>query len=105
MKRLFSLLGFAQRAGKLVSGETAVEQVLRRGKARMLLLATDASESTIGKLTGQAEKRSVPVHRIATREQIGEAIGRSPRASVAVVDEQFAGAIAEALRAEEHGGG
>lgn len=105
MKRVCSLLGFAQRAGQVASGEVAVEQAIRRRKALLVILATDASANTLKKTEALCMQRSVPTRQALTREQLGLAIGRSPRASVAILDSGFAGALAEALRGEEHGGG
>ncbi|MEM5770693.1 MAG: ribosomal L7Ae/L30e/S12e/Gadd45 family protein, partial [Bacillota bacterium] len=41
-----NLLGLAQRAGKLLSGEGTVESALRRGKVKLLIIAEDASANT-----------------------------------------------------------
>lgn len=103
MARLDSLLGFAQRAGQLVSGETAVELAVSRNKARLVILALDASENTVDRFEALCSRKSVPFRRAATKERLGNAIGRSPRASLAVLDPRFAGPIAESLRSEDMG--
>lgn len=44
--RWASLLGLAQRAGKVVSGEELVVKEVQRGRARLVLLSQDASVNT-----------------------------------------------------------
>lgn len=44
--RWASLLGLAQRAGKVVSGEGLVVKEVQRGKAQLVLLSEDASANT-----------------------------------------------------------
>lgn len=41
-----SLLGLAQKAGKIVSGELAVEKAVRSGKAKLIVVAADGSDNT-----------------------------------------------------------
>ena len=46
MNKFFSLLGLCKRAGKLVAGEVAAEQAVRKKQAYLLILAQDASKNT-----------------------------------------------------------
>ena len=46
MNKFFSLLGLCKRAGKLVAGEVAAEQAVRKKQAFLLILAQDASKNT-----------------------------------------------------------
>ena len=43
---LLFALGIAQKAGKAVSGDFAVQDALRKGKVKLLLIAKDASENS-----------------------------------------------------------
>lgn len=100
MKRAESLLGFAQRAGALVSGETAVLISLRRSLTRLLIVAEDASHNTQDRLLSLAKRRNIPCVRLGTRESLGLAIGKSPRSALAIEDAHFARTIHEFLREE-----
>ena len=42
MNKVMNLLGLAQRAGKVVSGDFIVEKALKSKSVKLLLLATDA---------------------------------------------------------------
>ena len=46
MNNRLSLLGLAARAGKVVSGEFAVEKSVKSGKTFLVLVAEDASANT-----------------------------------------------------------
>lgn len=106
-----TILGFAQKAGKIASGETAAEQVISRNKACLVLVARDASVGTTTKFVELCLKNKIPVFKAGSKVELGNAIGRSPRSCIAFLDNSFAAAAMEALRAaiealrsEEHGG-
>lgn len=101
-KRVLTLLGFAQAAGKIASGETAVHLALERQKARLVVLAGDAADATKKRIVRLAERLQVPIVMLDTnRDALGLAIGKSPRAAVVVMDAQFARAIQRSLDREE----
>ena len=84
-----SLLGLAQRAGKLVSGEDTVERELSKGRIHLLIIAADSSDNT----RRQAEKWSVyhgvTLRFFEDRGGLGSAIGKEWRAVVGVKDIGF----------------
>ena len=45
-QKLMSILGLAQKAGKVASGDFAVQGAIRSGKAKLLIIAAETSEST-----------------------------------------------------------
>ena len=44
--KFFSMLSLCQRAGRLVSGELPCENAVKSGKAKLLIIAEDASANT-----------------------------------------------------------
>jgi ribosomal protein L7Ae-like RNA K-turn-binding protein len=94
------MLGLCQRAGKLASGDMAVEQTLKKGKARLLILAEDVSERTRERFLWLAERAQVPCYQAGTREELGEALGKPHRAVVAVQSEEFTRGIVGILSKE-----
>ena len=92
-KDVAGALGLAQKAGKLSSGDLGVKDALSEGKAKLLIIAADASPNTVKELKFLAEKASVPVIFCMRRDQLGLCIGKAPRAAVAVLDTGFAGLI------------
>ncbi|VBB08049.1 ribosomal protein l7ae/l30e/s12e/gadd45 [Lucifera butyrica] len=91
--KLISLLGLAQKAGKLVTGEFAVEKAVKAGKAKMVLIAADASANTKDRFRSMTAFYQVAHYEVASKEQLGSATGKMHRASVAVLDVGFCDAI------------
>lgn len=91
------ILGLAQKAGRLSSGDAGVKDALNKGQVRLLIIASDAAPNTEKELRFLAEKSSVPVVNLMTREELGNCIGKAPRAAVAVTDQGFAGLISKKI--------
>lgn len=85
-----SLLGLANRAGKCVSGEELVVKEIRQQRAKMILLAEDASANTRKKLIDKCTYYQVPYYIVPNRYELGNAIGKEQRVTVAVIDNGFA---------------
>ncbi|EHL76924.1 YlxQ family RNA-binding protein [Bacillus smithii] len=85
-----SLLGLANRAGKIISGEELAVKEIRTGRAKLVLLSKDASENTIKKIKDKCLYYQVPVKEVANRYLLGQSIGKKERVVVAVLDEGFA---------------
>ena len=83
------MLGFAQKAGKLASGELAVEQAVRSGKAKLILVAADASDNTRKNYLDMAKFYKIACQETLSKDQFGKAIGKPPRAALAVTDSWF----------------
>lgn len=92
------LLGLARRAGKLEIGDEAVKGACSRNLAKLLLVASDASERTKATFESIAESIELPCVTVSeTREEIGNALGKRPSAVVAICDTGFSAAIAKKL--------
>ena len=91
--KIYSLLGLAQRGGNLVSGGFMVENSIKDGNARLVLVAVDASANTRKAFSDMCRFRHIPMAVIGTREELGRAIGKEMRVSIAVTDSGLAGAI------------
>lgn len=101
-EHVLTLLGFAQAAGKIASGDDAARIALERQKGRLVILAEDAAESTKKRMIRLAERMGVPLVVLSTdRNTLGLAIGKSSRAAVVILDAQFAQAIQRSLSREE----
>jgi ribosomal protein L7Ae-like RNA K-turn-binding protein len=91
------LLGLAQRAGAVVKGTDATRSALRRGQARLVILATDGSETQQEKVLPLASAQGVPWRRLGSMDELGGALGTGPLAAVAVTERAFAGEIRQRL--------
>ena len=88
-----SLLGLAAKAGRVVSGEFATEKAVKAGKARLVLVAGDASDNSKKKFSDMCAYYKVPIYLVGTKEELGGAIGKDYRASLGVTDDNFAVAM------------
>ena len=95
-----SMLGLAQRAGKVAGGGLAAEKAVKGGKAYLLILAEDASANTVKKFTNMAAWNKVPLQSFLTKAELGKRIGKEERSVLAVTDGNFAEAIQKHLNEE-----
>lgn len=95
------LIGLARRCGRLVSGEAAVREAVRRGRAGLLVLAEDAAPRTARSFRELARAGAVPVITCGSRDELGRLLGSTPRAVAAVIDEHLTRGILEAVSSRE----
>lgn len=88
--KIFSLLGLATRAGRVASGEFMTEKSVRDGSAQLVLVGSDASANTKKNFRNLCEFYRVPYYEYGTKEELGHAMGKEMRASLAVTDGGFA---------------
>ncbi len=121
-QKIYTLLGFAQKAGKVVSGDDSVFVTLKQKKIPLLVVAKDISENSKQKFeqklyAAHNNKKDLPptqqqgaangtdnkkrktnkqtptVIEFGEKAGLGLAIGKSPRGLVAVMDQSFSQAI------------
>ena len=95
----FRLLGLARRAGAVAPGTDATRRSLRRGEARLILMARDASSVQMDKIIKLMAKRPIPQAVLGDRDTLGAAIGKGPTSAIAVTDESFAKLLLDDLEA------
>ena len=88
-----NLLGMAQRAGKVLSGDFVAEKAIKRGNGPLALLATDCAKNNAEKYIWLAQQYDVPLRNVLTKAELGHAIGKEQRAIVLVNDVGFAKAM------------
>lgn len=94
-KKIISMLGLAQKAGKVVSGEFSTEKAVKSKKAFMVIVAGDSSDNTKKMFLNMCEFYKVPIYFFSEKETIGHAIGKEFRASLAILDEGFKNKLEE----------
>ncbi len=99
-KKVLGALGLAMKAGKLVSGEFMTERAIRDGSASLVMVAGNASENTKKKFADACNYYRVSYVEFGDKEQLGRAIGKEFRASLAVTDRGFATTIGKNLELE-----
>ncbi len=95
--KAYGMIGMAMKAGKLASGEFATEKAVKTGLAALVIVSEAASENTKKKFRNMCEYYEVPVYFFGSKEELGHAIGKEFRASLAVLDPGLAKAIEKNL--------
>lgn len=88
-QRVLNLLGLAQRAGRLISGEELVVEAIRKQEARLVFLAQDAGPNSRKKITDKSNTYQIEVVEAFSTLELSSAIGK-PRKVIAVTDAGFA---------------
>ena len=94
--KALTALGFAQRAGKCISGETGCDAEFKAKRARLIILDATASENTRSRWQQRCENAGV---RFDVLEGAGEAVGKPGKMVLAISDLGFTEMICKALDA------
>lgn len=87
--KILSMLGLAMKAGRVKSGAFQTEDAVKSGKARIVIVACDASDNTRKDFRDMCCFYEIPFWEYSTKENLGRAIGKEERSSIAVCDEGF----------------
>ena len=83
------MLGLATRAGKVITGIDMCEKAVKQRKAKLIIIAEDAAEST----KKQFSNSNIPVVTIESKDVLGKFTGKEYRSVCVVCDAGFAKAI------------
>lgn len=90
--RLYSYIGLACRAGKLVSGFQACEDAIKHKKAQLVLLSGEMSPRAAKDYTAKALAADISCI-ILEDDRLGASIGRPERKIVCIIGKEFADTI------------
>ncbi|EGO63196.1 L7Ae/L30e/S12e/Gadd45 family ribosomal protein [Acetonema longum] len=91
--KLIAMLGLAQKAGKVISGDDAITKAARNGSVHIVLIAADASDNTRKGYQDMANYYKVVCVEVLSKEQLGASIGKAQRAALAITDAGFGLAV------------
>lgn len=98
-ERVISLIGLANKAGKVIGGGSLVTEALKsRVKPGLVMVASDVSESIGAKIISLADVCKVPSMAALTKEDFGAVLGKAPRSALAVKPGGF---VAQLLKAND----
>ncbi len=92
-------LGLATIAKKIVSGPQVID-VIRSKEAKLVLVASDASENTKKKLFDKAKFYQVECLEVFDTNFLSKAINKNNRVAIAIIDEGFAKMIKKKVKEE-----
>lgn len=96
--RTLGLLSISRKGGNLTVGEEQVGAVARAGRARLLLVASDASEHTVRRARSFVAGTAQPMLIVSfTKDELGQALGVSSCAIAAITDVRLAQAFVKTL--------
>ncbi|MBO0461858.1 MULTISPECIES: YlxQ-related RNA-binding protein [Enterococcus] len=95
-QKAMNLIGLAMRAGKMITGEELTIGEIRRQKAKIVFVASDASENTRKKIKDKSSYYEVPCFELFSEEEITQMIGK-PRKVIGITDAGFAKRVKELI--------
>ena len=96
--RTLGLLSISRKGGNLTVGEEQVGAVARAGRARLLLVASDASDHTVRRARSFVAGTAQPMLIVSfTKDELGQALGVSSCAIAAITDVRLAQACVKTL--------
>lgn len=95
-QKALNLIGLSQRAGQLISGESLVLQAVRSNKAKLVIVASDASENTRKQFLNKCDYYNVPIVTTFSREEVSHALGKE-RTVCALLDKGFVHSLQKLL--------
>ena len=99
-EKTLNLLGLMRQANAIAVGETNTGGAVRAGKAKLLLLASDASDNARSRARGFTHGRDVVTVTLPfTKDEIAAHVGVSSCAMAAITDIGFANAFMKSLAA------
>lgn len=87
--KILSLISLATKAGKVVSGEFAVEKAIKEGKAKLVIVSNEASNRSKKNYSDICSFYNVPLYFYGNKEELGRFTGKEFRVSVGILDDGF----------------
>ncbi|MGL5440140.1 MAG: L7Ae/L30e/S12e/Gadd45 family ribosomal protein [Filifactoraceae bacterium] len=102
-EKISTLLGFAKKSGNLSLGEGITLEQIKRKKAKIVFLASDAGPNTAKKIKDKTAFYQIPLSTIFTRNELGKIFGVDEKVVLAVTDNGFAKRMKEILGGDDSG--
>lgn len=96
-RKVFNLIGLATKAGKVASGEFSTEKAVKDGTACLVIVSEEASDNTRKMFTNMCTYYQVPIYFFGRKDELGHAMGKEYRASLAVLDSGLGKAIVKQM--------
>ena len=104
MEKVLSLLGLMKKAGAIACGEDNSIEAVREGKGKLLVLASDASDTARRRADSLCSGRKlIKLELRCTKAELAWALGMSSCSMAAICDLGFAAALVKELGRTEPG--
>jgi ribosomal protein L7Ae-like RNA K-turn-binding protein len=95
--RIYSFLGLATRAQKLLSGEETCDRALKAGRVNLIIVSEDASQNTKKKFFDACKYRNINIRVFGKKEFLGKFTGKNVRSVIAILDKEFSKRLIEMI--------
>lgn len=102
--RIYSFLGLATKAGKIVTGDETCETAIKKSSVSLVIVAEDASDNTKKKFTDACNFRNIEIRIFGRKELLGKYTGKNIRSVVAILDKGFSKRLVEMIDASVNNG-
>lgn len=104
----YTLLGFAKKSNKLVSGMTNCLYAIRKKKARLVIITEDAGINR-KKVVRECQSQDIPFVEFGNRDEYLKFLGQNPACYWAVLSQEIAEGLIrelgkEKVQAKQYGG-
>ncbi|NMB33049.1 MAG: 50S ribosomal protein L7ae [Clostridium sp.] len=89
IEKIYSFLGLARKANKLISGDEVCERALKAGKVDLLIVAEDASLNTRKKFMDACNYNNIKFKIFGKKGLLGKSIGKELRSVIAIQEKEF----------------
>ena len=88
LDKLSNLIGLAQRAGRLISGEELVVKAIQNQQVQLVFMASDAGPNLTKKITDKSNYYKIEVSTVFSTLELSSGLGKQ-RKVVAIADAGF----------------
>lgn len=89
-KGLYNFIGLAAKAGAVISGSTACESRVKRGKVYLVLLDSGASQNTVKDFTNLCKYYKIKLLTLEDENMLANSIGKAGIKVAGITDENMA---------------
>lgn len=102
MKKIYSMIGLAQKAGKVSSGTLAVRSSLLN-RACLLVMSCDIAGNTKDTLINASKRQKIPWITLGTKYELGTSVGKAYRVALTINDQGMADSIINLFKSRGEG--
>ena len=99
-RKIYQLLGLMMKSRYLTCGSFMTERAVKDGSAKLVVISNDAADNTKKLFHNKCNFYRVPLYLFGESAELGKAIGKEARVSLAVTDEGFARSLRKLLEIE-----
>ena len=97
LEKIKSLIRIAQKGRLIEIGNTPVKILMKRKRARLVIIAADASEKLKKQYEFDCLRQNIPIFIFSTRDELGQLCNRDSVVVIAISDKNLAEGIKNAF--------